>query len=311
MASVVVCFHPLHGYQLKDGVTFAKAGGRADQRLTLPCGQCIGCRLEKSRQWATRIMHEAQMHQANSFVTLTYDNANLPVDYSIHLRHWQLFAKRLRKRQLSEIPRNLRKSVKTFRYYMCGEYGDITGRPHYHACLFGVDFSHDRLFLKMSGEHRLYTSKCLSTAWQKGSCIIGDLTFESAAYVARYVLKKRTGPSATSHYQWTNQDTGEVFNRRPEFSTMSRNKGLGRSWYDAHQADLRISDSCVIRGREVRPPAYYDSIFKESEPEAFAAMKAKRISSAEEHSQDQTPGRLAVREAVQARKSSPYSRDFE
>lgn len=237
------------------------------------------------------------MHSANSFITLTYNDEHLPDDQSIDLRHWQLFAKKLRNK------------CGPFRFYNCGEYGDESGRPHYHACIFGLDFSFDRKPFKMAGDHQLYTSECLGEVWGLGFTTIGELSFESAAYVARYVMKKRTGAEAALSYFWVDE-YGKQFDVRSEFSTMSRRPGIGRSWYDAYKADLRISDSCVVKGREQRPPAYYDSLFKVEEPEAFEAMKAERVLSAAKHALDQTPDRLAVREAVQAAKDSPHRRDF-
>ena len=180
----MACFHPLSAYKLGGQIHFGTPTSSLCAPLKLPCGQCIGCRLERSRQWATRIMFESQLHEKNSFITLTYSNEHLPFPPSLDHRHFQLFMKRFRKEF-------------KLRYYMCGEYGDKFFRPHFHACLFGVDFKEDRVLVKRSPSgHDLYRSPTLERFWTFGQSAIGDLTFESAAYVARYVTKKITGDLA-------------------------------------------------------------------------------------------------------------------
>ena len=151
----------------------------------VPCGQCIGCRLERSRQWAIRCVHEASLHTDNCFITLTYSPDCLPSDGSLNHDDFQKFFKRLRKHI----------APKKIRYYMCGEYGEDLqqpsklGRPHFHACLFGLDFDDKQLYI-VRDDVKLYTSATLEKIWGKGFVTIGDVTFESAAYVARYIAKK-------------------------------------------------------------------------------------------------------------------------
>lgn len=157
--------------------------------LQVPCGQCVGCRLERSRQWAVRCVHESQMHKENCFITLTYAPEHLPADQSLHYRDFQLFMKRLRKRF----------SGKVIRFYMCGEYGENFGRPHFHACLFGHNFD-DLTLWKVQNKQKLYRSKTLEELWPFGHSSVGTVTFESAAYVARYIMKKVTGEAAELHY---------------------------------------------------------------------------------------------------------------
>lgn len=145
--------------------------------MTVSCGQCIGCRLERSRQWAVRCMHEKQMHDDACFITLTYDDDNLPFGETLVLSDWQKFMKRLVKKN------------GPIRFYHCGEYGDDTNRPHYHAILFGYRPDDPELF-STSGETKLYASPSLRNTWGMGHCTFGDATFETAAYVARYITKK-------------------------------------------------------------------------------------------------------------------------
>lgn len=256
------------------------------QPVSLPCGRCQDCRLERSRQWAMRCMHEAEMHQSNCFITLTYDEDHLPVDHSLDVSHFQLFMKRFRKKCGSGI-----------RFYHCGEYGDLLGRPHYHACIFNYDFS-DKVFLRMSNGKPLYFSQTLFDLWGKGFTTVGDLTFESAAYVARYVMKKVTGDNATEHYLYVHPETGVITKRCPEYATMSRRPGIGSSWYDKFKSDAYPSDFLVVNGKKCRPPRYYDTRFSLESPEVFDDIKFDRELRASKKSHDNTFARLKVKETV-------------
>ena len=177
------CVHPLSAYQCTDGSIVFDERRKHDisRSLQLPCGQCIGCRLERSRQWAMRCLHEAQLHENNCFITLTYDDAHLPGDRSLHYSDFQKFLKRFRKSL----------GGAKIRYYMAGEYGEKFGRPHWHACIFGYDFHDKKLFKRTAAGSLIYTSEHLKKLWPFGHSSIGDVTFESAAYVARYIIPTR------------------------------------------------------------------------------------------------------------------------
>lgn len=234
--------------------------------LTVPCGQCIGCRLDHSRRWAVRMMHEAQMHDENCFITLTYNDEHLPADGSLHLDHFQKFMKRFRK-----VHGDL-----AIRFFHCGEYGDLHGRPHYHAIIFGYDFPDKKRFRLVSndtvGEIWYYVSDELQKLWSIngepiGHCLIGEVTFESCAYVARYILKKITGDKADAHYN----------GRTPEYITMSRRPGIGFDFYMKYFRDIYPKDQVVdARGFKTRPPAYYDKLYEREFPAAYAKIKEGR-----------------------------------
>lgn len=290
------CFSPLKAYRAPGGgVSFHRREAYVDLPVDLPCGQCVGCRLEKSRQWAIRCVHEAQMHESNCFVTLTYNEESLPDNGGLDIVAWQLFAKRLRKK------------VGRFRYFQCGEYGSKNLRPHFHACLFGVDFMSDRSLWKRDSGHDLFISPTLDSAWGLGFCSIGALTYESAAYVARYVMKKVTGPPADSHYERVDSETGEVFKVRPEFISMSRRPGLGSDWFDQFKSDVFPSDEVVYKGRRFRPPRFYEDKLSDSE---LCEVKARRRIRVESRASDLTPERLAVREVVAVRSMDVFKREI-
>lgn len=288
----VPCYHPLEAWRGSPGnpaIVF-DASKSIGARVQLPCGRCIGCRLERSRQWAVRCMHEASLHADNCFITLTYNEDNLPVSGSLSKREWQLFAKRMRKR------------CGPFRFFHCGEYGAELQRPHYHACIFGFDFPDKVLLPQSSAENRLFRSPILESLWPYGFSTIGAVTFESAAYVARYALKKVTGDAAEEHYMRVDAH-GEVVQLQPEYVLMSRGGrtkgpgGIGAAWFRKFGNEVYPSDEVIARGFPSKPPRYYDEFLKAADLSAYENLKDSRAARARERAEDATAERLRVREA--------------
>jgi len=283
-ACKVVCFHPLHAYRSAGGkIVFNPKGGYVDLPVELACGQCQGCRLERSRQWAIRCVHEAQMHSKNSFITLTYSPEHLPADGGLVLADWQKFAKRLRHK------------AGPFRFFHCGEYGELNKRPHYHACIFGLDFIADRSLWKDDGRNPLFRSPLLDSCWGLGFASVGALSYKSAAYVARYVMKKATGDLALEEYGRVDEETGEVSFLRPPYVTMSRRPGIGSTWFSKFKSDVFPSDGVVHEGKRFRPPRYYDSLLGADELDEY---KVKRRRAVANRGKDLSPDRLRSREIV-------------
>lgn len=290
------CFTPLKAYKGPDGkIYFDSKSGYVDRPLELACGQCRGCRAERARQWSLRVMHEAQMHDRNSFITLTYSPEKMPADGGLHVEDFQLFCKRLRKR------------VGKFRFFHCGEYGDANRRPHYHACVFGVDFSGDRVVFKHAGFNSLYTSSLLDSCWGNGFSTIGALTRESAEYVARYVMKKMTGERGEEEYLRCDEKTGEVWSVRPPYVTMSRRPGVGSSWFDKYKSDVFPADEVVYDGKRFRTPRYYDNKLDEAELEAY---KRKRRDAVFKHREDLAPERLKSLEYIAVERDKLFERSL-
>ncbi len=235
------CYSPLRACLVKGpkGKSLSFSSRARGAALSLPCGRCIGCRLEKARQWAVRIVHEASMHEDSCFLTLTYDPEHLPADGSISISVCQLFLKRLRSR-IDPI---------RIRFFLCGEYGEKFERPHYHVIVFGFAFP-DKVLVKDDGDSSLHRSDLLDEVWGLGGCRIGVVTFDSACYVANYATKKVTGKAAAVHYS----------GRKPEFLLMSRRPGIGRSWIDKFSTDVYPSDEIISKGFQARPPRYYDKV---------------------------------------------------
>lgn len=254
------------------------------RQFNLPCGRCVGCRLEQSRQWAVRIMHENSLHERSCFITLTYDEVHLPPDLSLDVAVWQKFAKRMRK------------ELGSFRFFHAGEYGSVNFRPHYHAIIFGHDFSFDRMQGNISSSSPLFVSPTLQRLWPYGHHSIGDVTFESAAYVARYVLKKVTGQMADSHYERVRAVDGEIFRVAPEHVTMSRRPGIGVDWFSKYSSDVYPHDRVISRGYPAKPPRAYDKLLERDNPLMFEEIKSRRELANSEREVD-TRLRLLQREA--------------
>lgn len=313
------CFRPLSGYRTeainpdtgRRGLTFnpLKAANSA-LPLMLPCGQCNGCRYDKAASWAIRLGHEAQLHERSSFITLTYSDENVPQDYSVKKRDWQLFMKRVRKEFGSGI-----------RFFGCGEYGDKGGRPHYHGLLFGLDFAGDRKPWAKRDGHQVWRSEALEALWPFGQSELGSVTPSSAGYVARYCIKKMTGPKADDRYFRVSPIDGQSYRVETEFATMSRRPGIGTEWFRRFAGDAFPSDFLIVDGRRKPVPSFYlrklpdaKSVDPSTVPEGrllreLAAPEGEQIkrsrklkAAAPAKKANRTKERLAVREEIHARK---------
>jgi len=237
--------------------------------ILLPCRQCINCRLSKSSAWACRLMHETKSHASSVFLTLTYDDFHLPKNGSLIKSDLRTFFKDLRGRLdyygLGKI-----------KFFGVGEYGEISKRPHYHAVIFGGSLDRSvndycRLEEEKSRSGGLqWSHDLISEVWSRGLHRLSEVTFESAAYVARYSLKKVTGASAVDFY-------GEL---QPEFQSSSN--GLGKDWIERWQADVFPANQVVLTTgtRDVRklpPPDYYLRLLEKRDPFLFEEVKRKRL----------------------------------
>lgn len=292
------CYHPLSAFQSPSGEIRFVESTSAFKNLDLPCGRCVGCRLERARQWSVRIMHEAKLHEQNCFITLTYDNEHLPADLSLDYRHFQNFLKRFREQI----------APKRIRYYMCGEYGEERSRPHYHAIIFGYMFDDIRLHSRSGSGDELYTSAFLQSLWPYGFSSIGQVTEKSANYVARYVMKKVTGSQADRYYELVDPITGAITKRSPEFNRMSLKPGIGAAWFDKFHSDVFPHDRVIMKGKPSKPPRYYDKLLGRSNPEMLEAVKESRVADAMDRKDDNTAKRLYVKEQLAKRRVSDFAK---
>lgn len=252
-------------------------------------------------------MHEAQMHDEKGlpscFITLTYDAFHLPHDYSLNKQHFQKFMKSLR----SKYPEQ------RIKYFHCGEYGEKLKRPHYHALLFGIDFP-DAEFHSITNHQPVFKSAELAKIWKYGFNTIGDVTYESAAYVARYVTKKITGHAAYEHYLVDCPLTGKLHEVQPEYITMSlKPEGLGASFFKKYSTSMYPGGSTVVNAHEVTTPRYYDKLYERNNPNGYQELKTIRAAEAAklELHPDNTTARLLTREFVHESKARLLHRSYE
>ncbi len=256
------CVQPMRAWRKRrgTGVTFTRAEGWADRPVEIKCGRCLGCKRQKAQAWALRITHEASMHRSNCFLTLTIDDKHMPEDRSLDPRHWQLFAKRLRKR------------AGPFRHLYSGEYGSKEERPHYHACIFGLDMRRGAESFPNEAEHPLWRSAILDDIWGMGHVAIGELEYASAQYTAKYVVKS----------EGKEKDVERWGGRKPEYISMSRGGrggegGIGTSWIKKYKMDAFGDGVLSHQGILHAVPKFYEKVLTELELGAWKHRAARAI----------------------------------
>lgn len=293
------CFHPLKAlYRYNDDYkkeivfcnetefefSHAVRNGKVyDNKIDIPCGQCIGCRLEYSRQWAIRCVNEASLYSCERcfFITLTYDNDHLPFNYDdILSSHTSLSDKfcispTLRKADLSAFIKRVRSyflyhfNDDNIRFFGAGEYGDTFQRPHYHLIFFNISNPGDFKELSSSKSgYKQYSSKVFSDLWKNGFVSIGSVTFDSASYVSRYMTKKHKGKDSSFYFDNFIE---------PEFSLMSRRPGIGYSYYQKNKDKIFSRFSQFLSTKKgtlkLRPAKYYQKLFESDNPDLMSDFR--------------------------------------
>lgn len=240
--------------------------------VLLPCGKCDACRLTKSAEWVYRCRMEQLYAPASSFITLTvnsvFEDKIFPKN-SLQYVPFQAFMKRLREQ----------KGMPRIRFLMCGEYGSLTQRPHYHALVFGYDFP-DRYLWRYHDGVPVYRSPLLEDAWSIekrpiGFATVGDMCDASIQYVCRYVLKKL-------------QCRSDYGDRMPEFIRCSNRPGLGAQFFhdyvgkDFYKKGLDgvwYRDYIMSRDFKQKMPRYYDKLFERLNNVDFVSLRTQRFMS--------------------------------
>lgn len=314
------CYHPMDAFGIpnpetgKMKIVFPKVGQKDPpqdhleslgiQKLKIPCGNCLGCRLEYSRQWAVRCFFEAKQWIHNYFVTLTYDPEFVPLvpHYKVNEETGEVIEESM---VMTLVPDHLKNFIKRLRrnfeyeyghtglrFFACGEYGPLNSRPHYHLILFNCPLD-DLKKERCSDGYVYYRSPFIEKAWSCktsegdrrtfGYVSVTDFSFETAAYVARYMLKKHKGKDSKYY-----EENGLY----PEFTRCSRRPGLAYQYFQDHKDQIYTYDQVVItngRGTPLKchPPKYYDRLFDIDNPEEMAIIKDKRKDVAERSMQKQ------------------------
>lgn len=325
---IVVCYHPLDcyypGYDDHNGKRYLEfnsdklpkglvvdgpklidpdSGVIEYYHTKIPCGKCIGCRLDYSRSWAIRSVHESMLHDKNCFVTLTFDDEHLPINKSLNKAYMSSWLKRFRK-----------KFGEGIRFLMCGEYGEKFKRPHYHILFYNFDFP-DRKFWTTRHGQIYYRSPMLEEIWRdacagegNGYSVIGDVSFESSAYVSRYVTKKFKSPD--------DEEVKKYYNgREPEFLHMSRMPGLGYDFIVKNYKQILGNGYVVLpNGHKAPVPLYYSNIVKDYDPGVYEKFKLDRLKYMLENYKevdDETQQRQEALEELQNLKLDTLVRSYE
>lgn len=275
----MACYHPVPAFQPGPGLKLILHPPAGYDNVALPCGQCIGCRSEKATQWAHRCAHEAGLSSASTFLTLTYDDENLPRDGHLRPRDLTLFIKRLRKSAGSAVPGITTDRSLGLRYLACGEYGSRTQRPHYHAIVFNLGFS-DRYAVGKD----LYRSSTLDGLWPSGLAKFGDATPAAASYIAQYNLKKQ---------EWDPT-------KRAPFLRMSRRPAIGIRWLQQFQTDLRHG-YLVENARRYSIPRSYKRYLAKHYPELLEELTLRSKQHQNQNQDSNDPARLQASETIHLR----------
>ncbi|AXH74108.1 MAG: replication initiator protein [Microviridae sp.] len=289
----MACYKPITCWKPPDGGPVVFRELKDHREIQIACGQCIGCRIRKREAWALRCYCESKMHLHNQFLTLTYDDEHLPSDGSLNYKHFQLFMRYMRRR------------YGQFRFFMCGEYGEKEGRPHYHALLFGLDIPDLVKSNSVYSEFDTFGSESVRELWGKGDISIGAVNYATARYCAVYTTKKITGELAEEHYMRVSRSTGEITHLVPEFARMSLKPGIGMRWLERYWQDIYLRGNCgyPVDGKLKPIPRYFDIMMKDIAPDVLDQESYRRYLAAVERCEDSTLERLAVREEVAIAKS--------
>lgn len=240
------------------------------------------------------------MHAQNMFLTLTYDDAHMPMHGDLVYEDFQLFARKLRRRGYK------------FRFFVSGEYSPDLLRPHWHALLFGVRFNDLKQCNSIYSQHTLYTSDIVSKLWPFGFHSIGEVNATTARYCAKYTLSKITGDLADSHYSRLDRHTGEVWHVTPEFSRMSLNPGLGFTWLKKFHPEVLAHDGVFEGSKKRRLPRYFNDQLELFDKDVdWLEFQRQLKVNAEDNTKERLLVRMAVEEAKQvfneSRKNRPCS----
>lgn len=256
--------------------------------VEIPCNKCVDCRLKYSREWANRCMMELAYYEPCEcwFLNITYDDDHLPVPIdpeSGEIFESKIFSGTLKMDDLQKFWKRLRITMERkyglknrIRFFACGEYGEKTHRPHYHAILYGCPFVDVKPAGVSKSGHPLFKSEILEDIWGKGMVKIAPVSWNTCAYTARYVLKKAGG--------LTKQDYIDNY-ASPEFVVMSRRPGIGRDYYEEHKKHIYEFDEIILKGDQeaikAKPPHYFDELYESDNPDDYANIKKRRQESAE------------------------------
>lgn len=294
------CTCPVDAWRARDGASDGRlkfSPLKGGEHLRISCGRCISCRIARAEKLATQCYCEAQMHESNYFLTLTYSDEHLPSDWSLRISELQSALKRLRYYLDC-----------SFRYLGTGEYGGLYHRPHYHLLGFGMSIPDLYPWEKSPTGGTLYRSPLVEKAWPYGHVKVGAFTWNTAAYVARYSLKKVSKEARLDEYTRFNPATGEVWEVAPVFKVQSLRPGLGYSWFQKYRGDCFPSDFLIVDGRKRAVPDYF---LRLADPELALEVKDQRRFQVERDPVERGDRRLMTKHEHARLRQQHFRRDLD
>lgn len=303
----MTCYHPLirveeRGKKIKaqDGHYYNKAKIIRPEHLKslemacdtayvkkqiIPCGKCIGCRLDYSREWANRGYLESKLWKQNFFVTITYNEDNINIPEWIEDQDGYTYDNdgtwtgTLVPKHLTQFIKNVRQIMKrehnqdNIRFMACGEYGTETERPHYHIIFFNLKLPIEDLYNpRIIHKEIYYQSHIIERAWKYGISNVSECSWNTIAYTARYITKKINGPNSLQEYS----EKGQI----KEFFRVSRMPGIGEGYYQKHWKEIYEKDEIIIKNKQgiisCKPPKYFDELYKKDHPNEWKELQWKR-----------------------------------
>ncbi len=285
-------YYRIQGYQYtpKGNIPFTKILSNIDEdnyknnvRYTkidrIPCGQCLECRLQHAKEWAFRCVKEAQKYTDNVMLTLTYNDENILRSKGIDPKTGEVYdTVTLRKKDHQDFMKRLRKHYKNqkIRFFLCGEYGEERGRPHYHIILFNLKVE-DMKPYKISKcewskeKNMLFKSKTMDKLWGKGFVDLNEVNYETCRYVAGYVTKKYKGSDSKEHYMLR----GQV----PEYTCMSRRPGIANEFFEDNKEKFfedKPMYAVTKKGLKKVKSRYFDKLMEKECEDRFKQLKEER-----------------------------------
>ena len=283
MVIFISCFRPLYAYRddLKGDIKFLSGSlafsqwknGNYPWKMLIPCGKCVGCRLDYASKWSMRCQLEASCWNDNYFITLTYDDEHLPVrkhkvvDKETGEVIKDEFVATLVPEHFTKFIKDLRRYYdyhfhhQNIRFFGCGEYGSKSWRPHYHIILFNCPILDLKEHTKNFRGDVLYTSELLSSIWKNGFVTVGECNYETCSYVARYTLKKQ----GISQLEYDDRGIER------EFVRCSRMPAIGDTYFSKHVDEIKLTDNIILphNGSPLvfKPPRYFEKYLSDSEKE--------------------------------------------
>lgn len=254
------------------------------KKTIIPCRKCIGCKLDYSRDWANRGYLESKKSDNNHFITLTYNDENLPMLDEITTENGITYTKTddwkgvLVPDHLTKFIHDIRQyfyrknGLKNTKYLACGEYGTENGRPHYHIIFFGLPLNAEDFYnTKIIDKNYFSQHKLIEKYWDRGFSYVSTATWNTIAYVSRYVTKKLYGNNADDE----RAQKGQI----PEFIRMS--KGIAKEYWEKNKDSILKTDSITIRNakgvHQTKPPRYFYRLLEKEDREMYQEIKNRHI----------------------------------